>query len=172
MNSDPENTGAAVGETPDDIDDVRRELADAQDKWQRSAADLANFQKRFQRETERGQIAERERVLNLWLNTVDDLERALAHAESDGVEPGAEAALVQGIRAVTSQAVNTIAGLGYPRVGLVGDTFNPMMHDVVSTVPPTNDVDVNIVAAVVKPGYGTPDHLLRPATVVVAKAPD
>lgn len=169
MYSEPNRPDA---DTTGDTDGRPPELAAVEDNWKRTAADLANLQKRFQRETERSRRAERERVLGLWLDTVDDLERALAHAERDGVDPGGEAALIQGIRAITNQAVNTIAGLGYPRIGAVGDVFDPAIHDVVSTVPPTAEIGPNQIVAVVKPGYGTPDQLLRPATVVVAKAPD
>ena len=172
MYSDTEETDEAGDDVLDDVDGMRRALAETQESWKRTAADLSNLQKRFQRETERSRIAERERVLGLWLATVDDLERALVHAESDGIDPGNEAGLVHGIRAVTTQAINTIVGLGYPRIGNVGDDFDPAIHDVVSTVPPTPQYSANTVAAVVKHGYGTPEHLLRPATVVVAKAPD
>lgn len=171
MQSDMEETDTA-GDGRTDADDLRRQLADVDDKWQRTAADLANLQKRFQREVERGHVAERERVLTLWLETLDDLERALAHAESEGIDVGTETGHVQGVRAIAGHAVNTIAGLGYPRVGQVGDTFDPMLHEVVSTIPVNDEFAANTVVAVVKPGYGTADHLLRPATVVVAKEPD
>lgn len=150
----------------DEVDVLRRELADTVDKWRRSAADVANLQKRFQRELDRGRVAERDRVLIAWVATVDDLDRALAHADASRSE------LVEGLRAVLRQAVTAIESFGSPRFGAVGDVFDPALHDVVSTIPANREFTANVVAAVVKAGYGTVDHLLRPATVVVAKGPD
>lgn len=157
------------GEDPCDAGEVealREELAATVDKWRRAAADVENLQKRFQRELARGQTTERDRVLLAWVGTIDDLDRALAHAD---VRSGDQ---VDGLRAVLRQAVSSVGSFGYPRFGEVGDLFDPALHDVVSTVPATHELAANAVVAVVKAGYGTVERLLRPATVVVAKGPD
>jgi len=155
-----------VSMDPNELDELRRALADTDDRWRRTAADLANLQKRFRREVDRGQAQERERVLMLWLGTIDDLDRALHHAEAGRDD------FVEGVRAIVNHATTTIASLGYPRFGEVGDVFDPTLHDVVSTVPASEQFPDNLVVGVVKPGYGRADDLLRPASVVVAKEPD
>lgn len=155
-----------------ELDELRRSLAEADDRWRRAAADLANLQKRFRREIDRGQAAERARVLTLWLGTVDDLHRALGHAASDGAAAVGGAEFVDGVEAIVKHATATIATLGYPRFGEVGDVFDPTIHEVVSTVPASDHLAANAVVGVVKPGYGSAEDLLRPASVVVAKEPD
>jgi len=150
----------------DELDELRHALADTDSKWRQTAADLANLQKRFQRELDRGHAAERERMLMHWVGTIDDLDRALNHADIGRGD------FVDGVRAIVKHATMTLASLGYPRFGEVGDVFDPTLHDVVSTVPATEQLPANVVVGVVKPGYGTADNLLRPASVVVAKEPD
>jgi len=150
-----------------ELDDLRDRLSRAEEHRLRASADLDNLQKRFQNELTRAQTAERRRALSLWVATLDDLERALAHA-------GAERSpIIEGVEAIVSHATATIASLGYPRFGEKGDTFDPELHDVITTVPaePAHLLP-NTVVAVLKPGYGTAEDLLRPASVVVAKEPD
>jgi molecular chaperone GrpE len=97
---------------------------------------------------------------------VDDLERAMQHAG------GGDAALVEGVRAVRDRALELLARLGYPRYGAVGEPFDPRRHDAVAVVDTTVVAGApdGAVVDVVQSGYGTPDNVLRPAAVVVAKA--
>ncbi len=153
----------------EEIESLRRQLAASQDATLRIAADLDNLQKRFQRELAHGQEAERRRVLLSWVESLDDLERALAHA--DQVDDGATA-IRDGVRTIVAKAVAGIAAFGYQRFGSVGDVFDPELHQVVSTIPAGDGVPANVVVAVVTPGYGSADALLRPASVVVGKDAD
>jgi molecular chaperone GrpE len=127
----------------------------------RALADLDNLRKRFEREVARERAAERALVAAEWLAIVDNLERALAHADDD--DP-----VVQGLRAVRDQAVDLLARLGYPRYDTVGEPFDPARHEAVSAVE--SDAPPGTVVAVVRPGYGTAESTLRPASVVVSRA--
>ncbi len=154
-----------------DVDDLitqtaRADLAEAQ--WRRAAADLDNLQKRFAREVARERTVERIRVTKQWVAMLDDLDRSLSY----GGEPDSTAASVDGLRAIVTNAVASIAALGYPRFGDVGDRFDAGLHEVISTVPASDAHPAGTIAAVVKPGYGTREDLLRPASVVVAREAD
>jgi molecular chaperone GrpE len=93
---------------------------------------------------------------------LDNLELALAHAEAD------PAAIVQGVLATRDQAVQTLAALGYPRDEETGVRFDPNRHEVVAVVEDA-DTEPNTVTRVVRPGYGTAGHELRPGAVVVSR---
>jgi molecular chaperone GrpE len=69
---------------------------------------------------------------------------------------------------VHQQALTILADLGYPRRdGETGKAFDPAHHEAVSTI--ADDALVpGTVAHVVRPGYGSDDQILRPASVVVA----
>jgi molecular chaperone GrpE len=138
------------------------EIAGLEDRWRRAVADLDNLRKRYARELQRERAAERARVAAAFLPVLDDLERALSHAESD---PGA---IVAGVRAVRDQAVRLLAALGYPRHDETGVPFDTAKHEAVAAVDQP-DVAPGTVVDVLRPGYGDGDRQLRPAAVTVSR---
>jgi molecular chaperone GrpE len=98
-----------------------------------------------------------------WLPVIDDLDRALEHVPDDEQD-----GLANGVRAVRDHALDVVARLGFPRFEDVGERFDPARHEAVSAVEA--DAPPGTVVAVVRPGYGTPEVILRPAAVVVARA--
>jgi molecular chaperone GrpE len=138
-------------------------LAELEDRWRRTLADLDNLRKRYARELERERAAERARVTAQWLPVVDDLDRALAHAADDPT------AIVEGVRAVREHAVAVLDRLGYPRYEEVGVPFDPARHEAVKVVEDTEAAPGTVVE-VLRPGYGQGERWLRPAAVAVATA--
>jgi molecular chaperone GrpE len=51
-----------------------------------------------------------------------------------------------------------------------GETFNPELHQAMSTAPVTESTPANTVVKVFQRGYLLNERLLRPALVVVAQA--
>jgi molecular chaperone GrpE len=136
-----------------------------EDRWRRTAADLDNLRKRYQRDLTRERGAERDRVAAAFLPVLDNIDLALRHAEAD------PSSIIEGIRAVREQAMALLSGLGYPRQEESGVPFDPARHEVVGVVAPEDaNVPPGAVAAVVRPGYGPPDRQLRPASVTVTRA--
>ncbi len=142
------------------------QLAELEDRWRRALADLDNHRKRTARALDREREEERARTSLAWLPVLDDLERALEHAEAADPDP-----VIQGVRAVLDRARDVIARLGYPRRDDAGEPFDPVRHEAVATVAHSGVPDGTVVR-VLRPGYGTADDQLRPAQVVVAKGPD
>ena len=52
----------------------------------------------------------------------------------------------------------------------VGEAFNPAFHEAIS-IQETPELEPNRIVAVVQKGYMLQNRLLRPARVVVSKAP-
>lgn len=129
----------------------------------RAVADLENLRKRFQREVSREREAERMRVATEWLPIVDDLDRALDHAPGGDAAPGG---LADGVRAVRDHALSVLDRLGFPRFEDTGGPFDPTRHEAVSTIEA--DAPPHTVVAVLRPGYGTSEAVLRPAAVVTS----
>jgi molecular chaperone GrpE len=158
-----------VDETADAADadaaaaaETRKRIADLEDSWRRTAAELDNFRKRCARDLVRTREQERASVAARWLPVLDNLERALEHASSNPDQ------IVEGVRAVHQQALGVLADLGYPRRDdETGKAFDPAHHEAVSTVA-DEDLVPGTVAHVVRPGYGPDGEILRPASVVVA----
>jgi molecular chaperone GrpE len=148
--------GSAAGE-------MEARIADLEDQRLRGLAELDNQRKRCARQVSDAREQGQADVARQWLPVVDNLERALAHAEAD------PASIVDGVRAVREQAVSVLAGLGFPRRDDLGARFDPARHEAVATRPDP-DAPEGSVVEVVAPGYGDGNRQLRPARVVVARA--
>jgi molecular chaperone GrpE len=147
---------------PDDSLDRTARIAELEDQWRRTAADLDNLRKRYKAEADRMRAAERASVAAEWLPVLDNLELALAHAAAD------PETIVEGVRGVRDQAVELLARLGFPQRADEGMPFDPVRHEAVAVLP-AEGVPAGTVVQVVRPGYGTDERLLRPAAVVVAQ---
>jgi molecular chaperone GrpE len=145
----------------EDQADALAQVAEMEDRWRRTAAELDNYRKRTARESASQRDDERARVLARWLPVVDNLELALAHADS---EPDA---VISGIRAVRDQALAVLAEFGYPRYDDQGEAFDPNRHEAVGTVA-SSEQPPGTVVHVVRPRYGDGSHVLRPAAVIVS----
>ena len=146
---------------PDPLEVATQRVAELEDSWRRTAAELDNHRKRTTKDVERARRQERARVALAWLPVLDNLERALDHASAEPDQ------VIEGVRAVLRQALATIGDLGFPRRDDVGRPFDPAVHEAVGTVADDQLVP-GTVAEVVRPGYGTDDEILRPSAVVVA----
>jgi molecular chaperone GrpE len=130
----------------------------------RALADLDNLRKRYERQLASASQLERARVTSMWLPVIDDLERALQHT---GGENGP---MAEGLRAVYEHAISLLARLGFERFDDVGQPFDPARHEAVGAVDA--DAPPGRIVATVRPGYEDADQVIRPARVVVARAPD
>ncbi len=137
------------------------------EEWRNRAlrlqADMENYRRRQQRLAQDRITGERARLLNSFLQVVDDLERALS------APTGSAEDLRQGLQLTHRSAVNMLAKEGVQSITAVGQAFDPNWHDAVATVGRNGtNVAADTVVRVVEPGYRQGDRLLRPAKVVVA----
>lgn len=142
----------------DELLALRSGLADAEDRHLRARAELENYRKRADRELERRVAETRASVLRSWLEVVDSVERALAHAPDPG------------LRAIADQMASVLARHGAERDGDVGEAFDPERHEAVGVVH-SDEHPAGEIVDVARPGYAIDGQLLRPAQVVVARPP-
>src|SRR3954454_20843789 len=103
--SEQQSTQPQPAESADE--DQAARIAELDDRWRRTAAELDNFRKRCAQELVRARDQERAWTALNWLPVLDNLERALDHAPSSDHDQ-----LVEGLRAVQQQAVSVLADLG------------------------------------------------------------
>jgi molecular chaperone GrpE len=139
------------------------ELARLEDRYKRALADLDNYRKRSAREIERRVAEARESALRDWLDAVDSVERAV-RMEPDG--PCAE-----GLRAVLEQMESVLARQGAVRIGDAGERFDPERHEAIA-VQARPELPDRTIVAVERSGFALGDRVVRPAQVVVARAPE
>lgn len=145
---------------------LRAEVARLKDQLLRLAADFDNFRKRSRREIGDAERMAREELLRDLLPIFDNLERASQHA---GAATDVQS-VVDGIGMVTRQFIDTLARLGVERIQTLGVAFDPAVHEAVQQIE-TADQPPGAVCAEVLGGYRFGERLIRPAMVVVAKAP-
>ncbi|MGJ6965351.1 nucleotide exchange factor GrpE [Streptosporangium sp. G11] len=149
----------------DRVVELQALVTDLQDRWRRALADLDNLRKRVSRDAQRTQAEERARAAVEWLPVLDNLDRALEHAEADSASM---ADMADGMRAIRDQAQEVLSRLGYARRDDTGAVFDPARHEAVGVLSQEGVPD-GTVLRVVRPGYGDGEQQLRPALVVVAK---
>jgi molecular chaperone GrpE len=139
------------------------ELARIEDRYKRALADLDNYRKRADQEVDRRVAEAREDVMRDWLQVLDSVERALV------MDP--QGACADGLRAVLQQIDAVLDREGALRIGRPGDEFDPERHEAIGVVS-AGDVPDRTVVEVQRSGVTRGKRLLRPAQVVVARAPE
>ncbi len=146
--------------------DLEAELEAAKDAALRAQADAMNVQRRADQEIEKARKFALERFCGDLLSVVDNLERAL---ESNGDEQGS-AALAEGVELTRKGFMDVLAKYGVETIDPQGEPFDPETAQAMSMVEQA-DVEPNSVVAVMQRGYLLNGRLLRPAMVMVSKAP-
>ena len=146
--------------------DLEAELEAAKDAALRAQADAMNVQRRADQEIEKARKFALERFCGDLLSVVDNLERAL---ESSDDEQGS-AALAEGVELTRKSFMDVLAKYGVETVDPQGEPFDPETAQAMSMVEQA-DVEPNSVVAVMQRGYLLNGRLLRPAMVMVSKAP-
>ena len=144
----------------EEIGRLEAELQSFKDKYLRLLADFDNYRKRTAAELEAARREGRLEVLRAVLPVLDDLERALAHAEA---EPGA---ILEGVKKIKDAFLRVLAGLGVEEVPGEGAAFSPEHHEAIGVVEGEEE---GRVAEVYQKGYKVGDYLIRPARVAVTK---
>jgi molecular chaperone GrpE len=139
------------------------DLATERDRYLRLAAEYDNYRKRSARERqEAGARAQADLVRQL-IEALDDVAR-FAHVDPTTTDAGT---LVQGVDMVEKKLLKALGGAGLEVINPLGETFDPALHEAVSTEPTSAREDDHVVSRVYQPGYLFNSQLLRPARVVV-----
>ena len=145
---------------------LEKEKKDNWDRYLRAAADLENTRKRQKRELEDAKFDIKNKVLKEMLPVVDNLERAIEHAAQSAEE---KSPIVEGVQLVLRQFTTAFERLDVNAIDAMGQPFDPNLHEAISQQE--SDAAPGTVVQVLQRGYKSGERLLRPALVVVAKAP-
>ena len=154
----------AVGGGESDLDTVRRERDELQDRLLRKTAEFDNYRKRVDKE--RRELSEwaAANVLTDVIAVIDDFERALS------VEAPPEAGPYRtGVELIHRQLGELLRKRGVTPVEALGADFDPHQHQAVAYEESPGAREGEVVGEMRK-GYRLGDRLLRPALVRVAKA--
>lgn len=144
----------------DELDALRREVAGLKDALLRRRAEFENYRRRVERDQASAAAETAAEVLRRLVDTVDNLERALAATGGeDALRAGVELTLRDFRTALESQGVRVVDPLG--------ERFDPAQHQALLHEDAPGFA-AETVAEVFRKGYVYKDRLLRPALVKVA----
>ncbi|MCP3100678.1 nucleotide exchange factor GrpE [Myxococcus sp. K15C18031901] len=153
-------------ETLERLRDAHERAKEAQERMVRAAADLENYRKRAQKEKEEVQRFGSEKLLKDLLPVLDNLDRALEAATK---APDLDS-FQKGVAMTRKSFEDALGRHGVKSFSAKGQPFDPRMHEAIQQVE-TADTPPGHVAYEVVRGFFLNDRLVRPAMVVVARAP-
>lgn len=146
--------------------ELSAQLEQERERTLRGLADLDNARKRAQREREEVLRFGLERTLKDLLPVIDNLDRAL----DLGDRSGKWESLAEGVRMTRKLLEDTLAKQGLKAFSARGQPFDPHVHEAMGHEE-REDVPPNMVSTEVLRGFMLHDRLVRPALVMVARAP-
>ncbi len=153
-------------ESPGDIGNQDDKYQELHKKYLRLAADFENYKKRLAKEKADTIAYANEDLIKALLNVLDNLERALEHAESNDE---ASSSVVEGVILVHKQFISCLEKFGVDLIDTSkGAEFDPRIHQAIERVE-SNEVTPGLLLSEMLKGYTLKERLLRPALVVVSK---
>ena len=166
-----------AGETTSQLEELTKlqdALADAEEKvrshreqYLRAVAELDNVRKRAQRDIEAANRYGLEKFVGEMLPVHDSLELAVQSAQQVEVDLDS---LKQGQEATLKLLDKALEKLGVSPVRPLGEPFDPARHEAM-LAQESATAEPDTVLQVVQTGYELNGRLLRPARVIVSKAP-
>ncbi len=151
-----ENLQAKIDELTEEIEALKAEIAEKDDKYLRMAAEYDNFRRRSREEKEGiWEAAMAETVAEL-LPIIDNIERAAAFEGGDKVR--------EGLEMIAKTTGGVFEKLGVEVVGAPGDTFDPNLHNAVLHIDDESYGEGEIVEVFQK-GYKKGKRIIRFAMV-------
>jgi molecular chaperone GrpE len=151
---------AEVADANDEVNSLRREIADLRDRSMRTLADFDNFRKRSERERQEAKRYALLEPLREFLGVMDNLDLALSAG-------GSADDLKRGVEMIHRQMQELLRRHGVRTVAAAGSAFDPALHEAVSRLEDPA-VQAPTVVEELRRGYTLHDRLLRPAMVKVA----
>ena len=145
------------------LDEMTAKAEEYLDGWQRARAEFANYKKRILKEnTEIHQVA-RGDAIKVYLDILDDLERALEKSPTEGEGKS----WAEGIALIVQKLSVKLETEGVKPMNPLGEDFDPNIHE--ALMQEESDVyESGQIIEVVQEGYWIGEKVLRPALVKVA----
>lgn len=164
----PEAEGGEARDLEAEVAALQAQLEHAHEQVLRSQAEVQNAMRRADRDIEKAHKFGQEKLVRDLLTVVDNLERALEAASA--VSDESAKAITEGVELTLKSLLDVLEKNSVEAIDPQGEPFNPELHEAMSMVE-NGEVEPNTVLVVYQKGYLLNERLVRPARVVVSKAP-
>ena len=158
---------AYVVELEQKLEQATNQAVEEKDRALRTVAEMENLRRRTAQDVEKAHKFALEKFASELLPVLDNLERTLQVADktNEAVKP-----LLEGVELTLKSMANSVAKFGVIAIDPQGQLFDPNQHQAMSMIE-NPDVAPNTVIAVMQKGYELNGRVIRPAMVMVSKAP-
>jgi len=148
-----------------ELEDAKRAAGEFQDRVLRMQAEMENLRKRAERDLANAHKYAIEKFASELLQVKDSLELGLnaGVVEAEKLREGTELTL--------KVLVSTLKKFAIEEIDPAGEPFDPNLHQAMTTQE-SGEHEPNTVIQVMQKGYTLHERLLRPAMVIVARAPE
>ena len=144
----------------DELSKTKQELDETTDRLKRLMAEFENYKKRSSKEREMLYNSLLADIISSFLPIIDNLEKAVqTKTEDEGYK--------QGVELVLKQFMDTFKSLGIETIETVGKTFDPEVHEAVSSIQDETKGEKEVVEEFRK-GYKIGTRVIRHSMVSVA----
>ncbi len=158
---------AEIKRLTESLEQKTKEAEASQNKFLRACADLENHKKRTDKEKSELINFSNEKLIKELIPVADNLERAIDHIE----EESDHTAIKEGIKLVLDSLLAVLKKFGVEAASAIGEKFDPTRHEAVSQEE-ASDCEHGTVIKEFHKCYYLNGRLIRPAMVVIAKAPE
>jgi molecular chaperone GrpE len=165
----PETEPTAAPEA-DPTAELKRQVADLDDRWRRALAETENLRRRAERDVADARLYGIVNFARDVVSVADNMTRAMQALDDEireKVDAGVKA-LLDGVELTERELLNVLEKHGVRKIEPQGQKFDPNRHQAMFEVPDPS-VPAGTVVQVIQSGYTIGERLLRPAMVGVAK---
>ena len=164
---DSESTSEDVPEG-DQLVQLEAQVEKYKDVALRAEAEMQNLRRRAERDVQNAHKFGTERLLQNLLPVLDSLEKAIEASEAAGQSE--DDPQLEGIKLCSKLFIDVLTKEGIEALDPLGEPFDPNLHEALSMIE-NPDLEPNSVMTVIQKGYRLNERLVRPAKVMVSKAP-
>lgn len=165
----PEETSAENGgeQSPDEAvpETSATDTEDWKDKFLRARAELANFQRRSEKDRNDALRYANAGLVRALLPVIDDIERIIAagREHKDSADQ-----IIEGIQLTLDNCLKALRQFGIEAIDAKDQPFDPQVHEAMMQQP-SAEHDERVVLQELARGYKLHDRVLRPAKVIVSQ---
>ncbi|MYB89393.1 MAG: nucleotide exchange factor GrpE [Proteobacteria bacterium] len=163
--SNGEDSGATEVSLQDELEEVRKKADEYHDRVMRMQAEMENLRKRAERDISKTHKYAIEKFAGELLQVKDSLELGLDAGEVDAAK------LQEGSALTLKVLTSALQKFAIEEVDPLGEAFDPNLHQAMTTEE-SDEHEPNTVIRVMQKGYTLHERLLRPAMVIVSRAPE
>lgn len=151
---------------------LQEQLEQYKEEVLRAKAEMQNIRRRSEIDVEKAHKFALEKFVKELLPVLDSLEKAVESTEGHEVQSEEVVTRIkEGVDMTLDMFTRALEKFNVRQINPVGEPFDPQQHEAMSMVP-SAEAEPNTVIAVMQKGYTLNDRVVRPAMVMVAKAPE